>query len=63
MHSCSLLSLATAVPPQPSSRSPTRKRSARRAFGGKAALFDRLSSVFDNAGIDNRHLVAPPDWY
>jgi alkylresorcinol/alkylpyrone synthase len=26
-------------------------------------LFDRLSSVFDNAGIAERHIVAPQDWY
>jgi len=26
-------------------------------------LFDRLSGVFDNAGIARRHIVAPPDWY
>ena len=36
---------------------------ARRAFGGRQALFDRLSGVFDNAGIARRHLVAPPEWY
>jgi alkylresorcinol/alkylpyrone synthase len=26
-------------------------------------LFDRLSGVFDNAGIDQRNIVAPIDWY
>jgi alkylresorcinol/alkylpyrone synthase len=26
-------------------------------------LFDRLSGVFDNAGIDHRHVVAAPGWY
>ena len=62
MHSCALLSLATAVPPNRIAQSDA-KELGRRAFGGKAALFDRLSSVFDNAGIDNRHLVAAPDWY
>jgi alkylresorcinol/alkylpyrone synthase len=39
------------------------KDTARRAFGGRPALFDRLSSVFDNAGIAQRHIVAPIDWY
>jgi alkylresorcinol/alkylpyrone synthase len=39
------------------------KSLAREAFGGRRALFDRLSGVFDNAGIATRHLVAPPDWY
>jgi alkylresorcinol/alkylpyrone synthase len=39
------------------------KKRAREAFGGKKALFDRLSGVFDNAGIAKRHIVAPQDWY
>jgi alkylresorcinol/alkylpyrone synthase len=62
MQSCALLSLATAVPPHRIAQSDA-KELGRRAFGGKAALFNRLASVFDNAGIDKRHLVAPPDWY
>ena len=32
-------------------------------FRGRAALFDRLAGVFDNALIDRRHTVAPIDWY
>ena len=32
-------------------------------FRGRAALFDRLSAVFDNALIDQRQTVAPIDWY
>ena len=32
-------------------------------FRGRAALFDRLSGVFDNALIDRRSTVAPIDWY
>ena len=32
-------------------------------FQGRAALFDRLSGVFDNARIDRRSTVAPIDWY
>jgi alkylresorcinol/alkylpyrone synthase len=39
------------------------KTRAREAFGGKKALFDRLSGVFDNAGIARRHIVAPQGWY
>jgi alkylresorcinol/alkylpyrone synthase len=39
------------------------KELARRAFGGRPALFDRLAGVFDNAGIAKRHIVAPPGWY
>ena len=59
---CSLLSLATAVPPYVIAQAEA-KALARGAFGGKKALFDRLSGVFDNAGIARRHIVAPHDWY
>jgi alkylresorcinol/alkylpyrone synthase len=62
MQPCSLLSLATAVPPHVIEQSDA-KTLAREAFGGKRALFDRLSTVFDNAGIARRHIVAPQDWY
>src|SRR5256885_6223174 len=62
MQPCSLLSLATAVPPIVVEQHEAKVR-AREAFGGKKALFDRLSGVFDNAGIARRHIVAPQDWY
>ena len=62
MQPCSLLSLATAVPSHVIEQSEA-KDLAREAFGGKKALFDRLSTVFDNAGIARRHIVAPQDWY
>ena len=62
MASCSLLSLATAVPPEIVAQDDA-KAAARRAFGGSKALFDRLSGVFDNAGIARRNIVAPADWY
>src|SRR5215212_8179522 len=62
MQPCSLLSLATAVPPHVIEQSDAKAR-ARQAFGGRKALFDRLSGVFDNAGIARRHIVAPLDWY
>jgi alkylresorcinol/alkylpyrone synthase len=62
MQSCSLLSLATAVPPQIVEQQDAKIR-AREAFGGRKELFDRLASVFDNAGIAKRHIVAPQDWY
>ena len=62
IQSCSLLSLATAVPPLVVEQAEAKAR-AREAFGGKKALFDRLSGVFDNAGIARRHIVAPQDWY
>ena len=62
MLPCSLLSLSTAVPPHVAPQG-LAKDLARRAFGGRAALFERLSSVFDNAAISTRHIVAPPEWY
>src|SRR6266550_6388878 len=61
MKSCTLLSLATAVPPHVIEQQHA-KEVGRRAFGRKA-VFDRLSSVFDNAAIAKRHLVAPAEWY
>ncbi|HUE78989.1 MAG TPA: type III polyketide synthase [Sphingomicrobium sp.] len=62
MHPCSILSLATAVPANRIAQADA-KAAARGAFGGKKALFDRLSGVFDNAGIAKRHIVAPQAWY
>ena len=59
---CSLLSLATALPPHVVEQGEA-KSLARNAFGGRKALFDRLAGVFDNAGIARRHIVAPLDWY
>lgn len=61
MRPCSLLSLATAVPPHIVEQADA-KATARRAFNRKN-LFDKLSSVFDNAEIATRHLVAPLEWY
>ena len=57
MQSASLLSLATAVPPRTIEQHEAKAR-AREAFGGKKALFDRLSGVFDNAGIARRLVVS-----
>jgi alkylresorcinol/alkylpyrone synthase len=62
MQPCSLLSLATAVPPHVVAQDHA-KELAREAWGGRPALFDRLSGVFDNAGIARRHVVAPLEWY
>src|SRR5215210_2637337 len=61
MRPCSLVSLATAVPPHVMQQQEA-KATARRAFGRKN-LFDKLSTVFDNAAIAKRHLVAPAAWY
>ena len=62
MDKVALLSLATALPPYIVEQAEA-KTKARELFGGRKALFDRLASVFDNAGIDRRHIVAPTAWY
>ena len=62
MHKVGLLSLATALPPYSVEQS-VAKAKAREVFGGRKELFDRLASVFDNAGIARRHIVAPTEWY
>ena len=62
MRSVGLLSLATALPPYRISQSEA-KAVGRELFGGRRALFDRLSGVFDNAGIAERAIVAPVGWY
>ncbi|HEY6049511.1 MAG TPA: type III polyketide synthase [Sphingomicrobium sp.] len=61
IESCSLLSLATAVPPHVVEQHHA-KDVARRAFRRKS-LFEKLETVFDNAAIAKRHLVAPAEWY
>jgi alkylresorcinol/alkylpyrone synthase len=62
LSSARLLSVATAVPPFTISQSEA-KSAAKAMFRGRSALFDRLSTVFDNALIDRRQTVAPIDWY
>ncbi len=62
MENVSLLSLATALPPHVVEQSYA-KAKARELFGGRKELFDRLAGVFDNAGITQRHIVAPTIWY
>ena len=62
MQPVQLLSLATALPPHRVTQGEA-KAKGRELFAGRKALFDRLSGVFDNAGIDSRAIVAPIDWY
>jgi alkylresorcinol/alkylpyrone synthase len=62
MNKVGLLSLATAAPPYIVEQD-VAKSKARELFGGRKELFDRLAGVFDNAGISQRHIVAPIDWY
>ena len=61
MALANLLSLSVGVPPFGVTQGEA-KAAARRLFGRKD-LFDRLSGVFDNAGISQRNIVAPIDWY
>lgn len=61
MHPIALQSLATAIPPFAVSQAEAKEK-ARELFRRKP-LFDRLSGVFDNAGIERRTIVAPVDWY
>ena len=58
----SLLSVATAVPETIITQGEA-KELARTLFGRRASAFERLAPVFDNAGIDKRHIVRPIDWY
>ena len=62
MRPVPLQSLATALPSHRVSQAEAKSK-ARELWSGRKALFDRLAGVFDNAGIDQRHIVAPVDWY
>ena len=62
MQPVKLLSLSTALPPHRVTQDQA-KALGRELFSGRKALFDRLSGVFDNAGIHERAIVAPPEWY
>ena len=57
-----LHAIATALPPYRITQDEA-KATARELFAGRKALFDRLSGVFDNAGIHERATVAPLEWY
>ena len=54
--------MATAVPPTVLTQAEA-KEVARKLFGHRAAHFEALAPVFDNAGIATRHVVQPPGWY
>jgi alkylresorcinol/alkylpyrone synthase len=57
-----LLSLGTAVP-ETVVRQEDARELARRLFGKRSSHFDKLAPVFDNAGIEKRHIVRPLEWY
>jgi alkylresorcinol/alkylpyrone synthase len=62
MQSCSLLSLATAVPRHFIAQAKPRRSPAAHSAAGRRCS-TALSGVFDNAAIARRHIVAPVDWY
>lgn len=57
-----LLALARAVPETVLTQADA-KELARRLFGHRTSAFERLAPVFDNAGIEKRHIVRPVEWY
>jgi alkylresorcinol/alkylpyrone synthase len=57
-----LLSVATAAPPHVLAQTEVVAR-ARAAFGDRYAEFERMSAVFETAGIRTRRGVKPIDWY
>ena len=57
-----LVSLATAVPPHAVPQSALRDMIGR-LFAGSEAGSARLLAVFEHAGIEQRHLCMPLDWY
>ena len=57
-----LMSLATATPPNILKQTDA-EEIARRLFADRFEEFERLSAVFANTGIRERHLARPLDWY
>lgn len=57
-----LVSLATATPSRVVEQAET-AAIAPQLFGGDSALLEAMRPVFENAGIDRRHLAQPLDWY
>lgn len=61
-HSVKLVSIATAVPPYCFEQRDV-AAAAHRGFAARFADFERLSRVFQNAGIRRRYGVRPLEWY
>ena len=57
-----LISIGTAVPPHVIDQHDAAVAS-HRAFASRFGDFDRLSKVFESAGIKRRYGVRPIDWY
>ncbi|QIK96506.1 type III polyketide synthase [Sphingomonas sp. HDW15A] len=62
MKSVSILSLATGTPRNVLSQSDA-LAAARELIGNKFQDFDRLAAVYANAGIENRQIAMPAEWY
>ncbi len=62
MNPVSILSLATRTPPHNLSQAEA-VEAARELIGGQFTDFERLASVYANAGIENRQLAMPVEWY
>jgi len=61
MHA-QLVALSTAVPANVLDQKEA-EAAARAAFGPRFEAFERLSKVFANSGIRQRHVARPLDWY
>jgi alkylresorcinol/alkylpyrone synthase len=57
-----MLALATATPPHRLHQS-TALEISRAVLGDGLADFERMTAVFESAGIDTRYLACPVDWY
>lgn len=62
MKPVSILSLATEAPPHDLPQNKAME-TARDLIGGQFADFERLASVYGNAGIEHRQLAMPVEWY
>src|SRR5271169_4786925 len=62
MHTATLLSLATSVPPHTFMQKDV-LAAAWDVFGSRFPDFERFASIFANSGIVKRHGVKPFDWY
>ncbi|SHJ16294.1 type III polyketide synthase [Wenxinia saemankumensis] len=57
-----LAGIGTAVPPHALPQDLV-QRTAARLLGPRYPQFERLRTAFDNAGVDIRYSVVPPDWF
>ena len=57
-----LTAVATATPPHMVEQS-TARDFAQQLFGRHFDNIDRLLPLFENAGIERRHFVVPPEWF